>query len=215
MITRIEQQISDRLRRGLGRLVRTVKSYNGELDDLPASIHTLPAVWVTYGGSRIDTPSAGQRRYQDQAEFVVMCATRSLRSEQSLRQGGVDWREIGSNDLIYAVRRLLDGQRLGLADSRGLMPKAVRPIVKNTLVQAATLSVVAVEYTLRFDSCPLDNDRYPERTDDPAHPDYLFTKYQGELSEPWPWFEVMDGLIFDPASGANVPLELDLRKDKA
>ncbi|WP_274571557.1 phage protein Gp37 [Neisseria leonii] len=215
MITRIEQQISERLRQGLGRLVRTVKSYNGELDDLPASVSTLPAVWVTYGGSRVMPRSVGKCRYQDQAEFAVMCATRGLRNEQALRQGGIDWREIGSNDLIYAVRRLLDGQCLGLADSRGLTPKAVRPLVKNTLVQTAVLSVVAVEYTLHFDSYPLEDGRFPEQNDNPQHPDHIFTKYQGALSEPYPWFEVMDGLIFDPSTDTQIPFACDLGKDKA
>jgi len=45
--TQIEQAICLRLQRGLGRMVRTVKSYNGEADDLAAQIKTLPAVWVT------------------------------------------------------------------------------------------------------------------------------------------------------------------------
>ena len=65
----------DRLRRGLGRMVRTVKSYNGEVDDLAAQIMTLPAVWVTYGGSRIDSKATGSQRYQDKATFVVMFVT--------------------------------------------------------------------------------------------------------------------------------------------
>ncbi|WP_158535664.1 phage protein Gp37, partial [Kingella kingae] len=57
MITVIEQRLVERLKRGLGTMVRTVKSYNGEVDDLAAQIMTLPAVWVTYGGSRIETMS--------------------------------------------------------------------------------------------------------------------------------------------------------------
>jgi len=59
--TQIEQAICLRLQRGLGRMVRTVKSYNGEADDLAAQIKTLPAVWVTYGGSRVETISGGNR----------------------------------------------------------------------------------------------------------------------------------------------------------
>ncbi len=60
VITVIEQRLVERLKRGLGTMVRTVKSYNGEVDDLAAQIMTLPAVWVTYGGSRIETMSNGQ-----------------------------------------------------------------------------------------------------------------------------------------------------------
>lgn len=83
MITDIEQAITDRLKRGLGRMVRTVKSYNGEADDLAGQIHTLPAVWVTYGGSKVEPASTGGvcGRYQDTAEFVVMVAARNLRNE--------------------------------------------------------------------------------------------------------------------------------------
>lgn len=197
MITKIEQAMVERLKRGLGQMVRTVKSYNGEVDDLAAQIMTLPAVWVTYGGSRIDSKATGSQRYQDKATFVVMCATRNLRNELAGRQGGVDRREIGSNDLIRAVRRLLDGQRLGLADSRGLIPQAVNTIVNNTLVQATALSVYAIEYTIYFDSIPLENDRFPEEQSDPAHPDYIFTRYRGELSAPYANFEYLDGVIFD------------------
>lgn len=197
MITKIEQAMVERLKRGLGQMVRTVKSYNGEVDDLAAQIMTLPAVWVTYGGSRIDSKTTGSQRYQDKATFVVMCATRNLRNELAGRQGGVDRREIGSNDLIRAVRRLLDGQRLGLVDSRGLIPQAVNVIVNNTLVQSAALSVYAIEYAIYFDSIPLENDRFPEEQTDPAHPDYIFTRYKGELSAPYALFEYLDGVIFD------------------
>lgn len=132
MITKIEQAIVARLTAGLGQMVRTVKSYNGEAEDLGGQIHTLPAVWVTYGGGKIECVAAGRQRYQNTGKFVVMAATRSLRNELAQRQGGIDQREIGSNELIYAVRRLLDGQRLGFGDSRGLMPSAVRPVVNHT-----------------------------------------------------------------------------------
>lgn len=215
MITAIEQAITDRLAKGLGRMVRTVKSYNGEADDLAGQIHALPAVWVTYGGSKIETAGSpsGLRgmRYQDTAEFAVMAATRNLRSEAAQRQGGTDAREIGSNDLIRAIRRLLDGQRLGLEDSRGLTPKAVRAIANHVLVQNAAVSIYAVEYSVCFNGCGLENGRFPEHTDDPAHPDYIFTKYRGTLSPPWPDFDGADGRIYDPSSGAQTGLDINLK----
>lgn len=212
MITQIEQAITDRLKRGLGRMVRTVKSYNGEADDLAGQIHTLPAVWVTFGGCKVEKADSGNCRYRNSGEFVVMCATRSLRNEQALRQGGIDIREVGSNDLITAVRRLLDGQRVAGNDSRGLVPKAVRPIANHVLVTNAAVSIYAVEYTLHWDSIALENGRFAEETHNPADRDYLFTKYQGELSQPYAPFEVMDGMIIDPRSGANLPYHFDLRK---
>lgn len=212
MITQIEQAIADRLKRGLGQMVRTVKSYNGEADDLAGQIHTLPAVWVTFGGCKAEKAGSGSNRYRNSGEFVVMCATRSLRNEQALRQGGIDIREIGSNDLIAAVRRLLDGQRVADGDSHGLMPKAVRPIANHVLVTNAAVSIYAVEYVLHWDSFGLESGRFPEETHDPSHPDHVFTKYKGELSEPYPLFEIMDGLIIDPRSGAQLPHHINLRK---
>lgn len=214
MITQIEQEMVGRLRQGLGQMVRTVKSYNGEVDDLAAQIMTLPAVWVTYGGSRIESKSTGSQRFQDKATFVVMCATRNLRNEVSGRQGGADKREIGCNDLIRAVRRLMDGQRLGLADSRGLVPQAVNTIVNNAVFQASALSVYAVEYAICFDSVPLENGRFPEKQTDPNHPDHIFTRYSGSLSAPYPPFDGMDGRIFDPKSSAQQPVNIHLRDNK-
>lgn len=212
MITTIERAMVLRLRQGLGQMVRTVKSYGGELDELALQIQTLPAVWVSYGGSRIETKAGGQR-YQDSAVFAVMCATRNLRGEAAGRQGGADRREIGSNGLIRAVRRLLDGQRLGLADSRGLVPQSVNALLNHSVLQAAALSVYAVEYRICFDSTPLEDGRFPERQTDPKHPDYPFTLYGGTLSAADPPFEGLDGRLFDPQSGAARPVHIDLRED--
>lgn len=197
MITQIEHTIIERLQRGLGRMVRTVKSYNGEADDLAGQIMTLPAIWITYGGCQVNTGNTAKTRYQNKHEIVVMLATRSLRNEVSQRHGGIDKREVGNNDLLYAVRRLLDGQRLGGNDSRGLIPQAVRTIVNHTLVQNAAVSIYAVEYAFYMDSIPLEDGRFPERCDDPSYADHIFTKYNGELSEPYPDFLYLDGHVFD------------------
>ena len=210
MITKIEQAIVSRLKNGLGRMVRSVKSYSGELEDLATQVMVLPAVWVTYGGSRIEPKATGKQRYQDTAEFVVMVATRSLRNETALRQGGT---EIGSNDLLYAVRRLLDGQSLGFSDSRGLTPKTVRTLANNVLVQNSAVSVFAIEYVLRFDSFALEDGRYPERQNDQSHPDFIFSRYSGKSDAAYPEFTGIDGKIFDP-NGGEVPLHVDLKEKK-
>lgn len=209
MITQIERAIVARLTAGLGKMVRQVKSYGGELDDLAAQIPTLPAVWVTYGGSKIEAVSGGCR-YQDTATFAVMCATRNLRHEAAGRQGGTDSREIGCNDLVWAVRRLLDAQRLGFDDSRGMVPRAVRSIVNQTSVQAMSLSVYAIEYAARFDSAVLENGRFPEPQADPQHPDHLFSRYQAALSAPYPALQGVDGKVYDPEQQAAVPVEIRL-----
>ena len=75
MISKIEQAVVARLRLGLGRMVRTVKSYGGEVDDLSQQLTTFPAVWVTYGGSRVEAANTGKSRYREQAEMVVMVAS--------------------------------------------------------------------------------------------------------------------------------------------
>ena len=211
MITKIETAMIDRLRQGLGDMVRTVKGYRGELDDMAVQMTTLPAVWVSYGGSRIDTKNTAQGRFADHATFVVLCATRNLRGDSAARQGGETYGEIGSNQLIAACRRLLDAQRLGvLADSHGLTPQNVRSLLNNQIVQAQSLSVFAIEYLARFDSFALENDRYPEPQTDPTHPDYVFSAYRGRLSPPYPDLLGVEGRVFDPADGAAVNVDIRL-----
>lgn len=51
VITDIEKAIVERLRKGMGRMAKNVRSYGGELDGEPAEVlRQLPAVWVTFGG---------------------------------------------------------------------------------------------------------------------------------------------------------------------
>ncbi|MFV2162404.1 phage protein Gp37, partial [Escherichia coli] len=46
--------------------------------------------------------------------FVVVVGDYNTRSEQSARQGGSVRDEVGTNQLVESVRRLLTGQDLGL-----------------------------------------------------------------------------------------------------
>ncbi|MFS7554017.1 phage protein Gp37, partial [Pasteurella multocida] len=46
MITKIENALVERLKKGLGKLANTVKSYGGELDDESIGTARLPAVLV-------------------------------------------------------------------------------------------------------------------------------------------------------------------------
>ena len=123
MITNIENALVDRLTRGLGQLANTVKSYGGELDDESLGTGRLPMVLVTFGGARIESMTVRGNAFRTSAKFVVIVAVRSLRSNQAARQGGVDKREVGANQLIYAVRRLLDTQRLGGLTMRSFVLK--------------------------------------------------------------------------------------------
>ena len=101
-----------------------------------------------------------------------------------------------------------------LPTAGGLVPKAIRAIANHTLVQQAAVSVYALEYTLRLNRHALENDRFPEPQSDSTHPDYVFTRYQGETSAPYPPFEYLDGLIFDPqAENAKIPLTAQFWQD--
>lgn len=212
MITKIEQALTDRLQRGLGKLVNTVKSYGGEFDDESLSTARFPMCLITYGGSRIERKATNANRYQSKDTFVIMLAVRSLRSNQAARQGGVDKREIGVNRLISAVRRLLDSQPLG-GLVRPLNPVAVRTIFNNAKFNASSITAYAIEYEVTYDNAsPLEDGLYPELTTDETNPDYVFNTYQGELSEPAPMLERVTGRIFDPASGAEQPFIVETEK---
>lgn len=214
MITNIENALVERLQLGLGKMVRVVKSYGGELEDERWSnaIHVLPAVWVTYRGAKISALNTLRQRYQQTATFVVICATSNLASEQVARQGAEQ--EIGSNDLVYAVLRLLSGQRLDdRLHSFGLVPKSIRTVRRNVVVQSGALNVVAIEFEATWDFTALENDRYPEHTDDTHHPDWIFTHYQGKLSDPYTNLNGVHSYIYDPGSNAKIDHDITLNSE--
>lgn len=213
MITRIEQALVERLQRGLGRLVSTVKSYGGELDDESLSTSRLPICLVTFGGARIERMGTNARRHQSTANFVIIVAVNSLRSNLAARQGGVDKREVGVNQLITAVRRLLDSQTLGRM-VKPLKPTKVRTIFNNATFKGGAITAYAIEYDAVYDDlAPLEDGLFPEETRDVENPDYVFTRYQGEHSEPDPMLERIGGNIYDPTNGASVPFEVETKHE--
>lgn len=66
---------------------------------------------------------------------------------------------------------------------------------------------------LRVETRPLEEGRFPEHTGDPTDPDHVFTKYQGELSEPLPMLEQVTSRIFNPDSGAETAADINLKGD--
>ncbi len=204
MITEIENALVDRLTRGLGQLANTVKSYGGELDDESLGTGRLPMVLVTFGGARIEPMGVRGTAFRTSAKFVVIVAVRSLRSNQAARQGGVDKREVGANQLIYAVRRLLDTQRLG-GLVKPLKPLAIRTLFNNAQFRTEKVTAYAIEYEAAFDDVtPLEDGLYPEKTQDPTNPDFVFTHYAAELSPVPPILERVDGKLYDPNNNAEV-----------
>lgn len=213
MITEIENALVDRLTRGLGQLANTVKSYGGELDDESLGTGRLPMVLVTFGGARIEQMTVRGNAFRTSAKFVVIVAVRSLRSNQAARQGGVDKREVGANQLIYAVRRLLDAQRLG-GLVKPLKPLAIRTLFNNAQFRTEKVTAYAIEYEAAFDDiAPLEDGFYPEKTQDPANPDFVFTHYAAELSPVSPILEHVDGKLYDPNNNAEVGFSVKT-KDK-
>ena len=204
MITNIENALVDRLTRGLGQLANTVKSYGGELDDESLGTGRLPMVLVTFGGARIEPMGVRGNAFRTSAKFVVIVAVRSLRSNQAARQGGVDKREVGANQLIYAVRRLLDTQRLG-GLVKPLKPLAIRTLFNNAQFRTEKVTAYAIEYEAAFDDVtPLEDGLYPEKTQDPTNPDFVFTRYVAELSPASPILEHVEGKLYEPNNNAEV-----------
>jgi hypothetical protein len=213
VITEIENALVDRLTRGLGQLANTVKSYGGELDDESLGTGRLPMVLVTFGGARIEPMGVRGTAFRTSAKFVVIVAVRSLRSNQAARQGGVDKREVGANQLIYAVRRLLDTQRLG-GLVKPLKPLAIRTLFNNAQFRTEKVTAYAIEYEAAFDDVtPLEDGLYPEKTQDPTNPDFVFTHYAAELSPVPPILEHVDGKLYDPNNNAEVGFSVKI-KDK-
>lgn len=214
MITEIENALVDRLTRGLGQLANTVKSYGGELDDESLSTGRLPMVLVTFGGARIEQMTVRGNAFRTTAKFVVIVAVRSLRSNQAARQGGVDKREIGANQLIYAVRRLLDAQRLG-GLVKPLKPLAIRTLFNNAQFRTEKVTAYAIEYEAVFDDVtPLEDGLFPEETQDPTNPDFVFTHYAAELSPVSPILEHVDGKLYDPNNNAEVGFSVKTKDKK-
>lgn len=186
MIGTIEQAICDRLTQGLGKMQTSVTTYGGELDDdLGKIVRRLPAVWVTFGGITGTEPhSLSKRLWRTTGSFAVIAGDYSARDEQTSRQGGPRFNEVGTYNLIYAIRRLLTGQDLGLKINP-LKPTRVRTLF-NTRLEAKAVSVFALEFEATWLEEALPCGAWPETCNDTGEHEHLFTKYRGKLAEPAP-----------------------------
>lgn len=197
MITEIENALIARLRPGMGRMTRDVTSYGGELDqDIGEIARSLPAIWVTFGGvSKTEPMGTSRKRFKTHGRFVVMVGDYNARSEQAGRQGGARLDEVGTYRMIYAVRRLLTMQSLGL-NITPLLPGNVRTLF-NTQLSDKALSVFALEFDTSWIETALSADAWPLQNNDPSVADSLFTRYHCKLMEPeHPVYRV--GLSYDP-----------------
>lgn len=220
IITAVENAMVDRLRRGLGRMVRQVSTYGGEFDDdgLADVVRNLPAAWVTFGGVRKTAPVDTRRtRWKAEGTFVVMVGAYSVRSEAASRQGGARLGEVGTNMLIWAVRRLLAQQDLSLTIEQ-FAPGAVRTLF-NTKLQRDAFSVFALEFHTAWIERVLDGGAYPQpvdpatvvATDPTSGLDELFALYQGQLDPTTPDLEsVVLNTFVNNAPESGLPQAQDI-----
>lgn len=187
MISEIENAMMARLKDGLGRMVSSVGSYGGELEDVGAIARVLPACWVTFLGVQQTRPvSTHKHRFYTTGRFSVLLAAYSVREEAAQRKGGPARDEVGCNRLIRAVRRLMSRQDMGLP-VEPLLPGRVRSLF-STRLNSDALAAYACEFDTVWVEEALDNGRWPAPEGD-NDPDRLFADYQGRLDTPWPMHE--------------------------
>lgn len=220
IITAVENAMVGRLKTGLGRMVRQVSTYGGEFDDdgLADVVRNLPAAWVTFGGIRKTTPvGTDRKKWKAEATFIVMVGAYSVRSEASSRHGGAAPGEIGTNLLIYAVRRLLTQQDLALP-IRGLAPGSVRTLF-NTRLQRDAFSVFALEFHTDWVELALDGLAFPQPVDptaiNPSDPtsglDAVFAAYSGQVAPAaQEWNSTQLNYYLDPTQESGHPNAQDV-----
>ncbi|CUJ55557.1 Mu-like prophage protein gp37 [Achromobacter sp. 2789STDY5608621] len=192
VIDRIQAAMVERLKAGLGKMVKEVSPYSGEFDeDLATVVRQFPAAWVSFLGVQ-DTKRMNTSRNKNLARgrFTVMVGQRSVRSESAARSGARG--EVGTNQLVYAIRRLLAGQDFGLEDVGELEPGAVRPMF-NGRTKGDASSVYAIEFDVKWVEHVLTNGRWPSpdpsQVGDPeaTDPDLIFPEVGGKVDAPYPW----------------------------
>ncbi|MCT8566030.1 DUF1834 family protein [Glaesserella parasuis] len=212
MITKVEQALIERLRLGLGKMVYSVGSYSGEIDDSQLDVRRLPACLVSYAGSDFDARSVNARgkRYQATDTFVVLVMARSMRSAVAGRVGGVTQQEVGVNLLLSAVKYLLINQTLGGLVSP-IQPKRIRTIWNNAEVKKEKISAFAIEFEMSYtENGFLEDGRFPEGI---SELEQLFKQYQGKLDESYQELNGLHNHIFDPNNNATTSVTV-VREEK-
>lgn len=217
IITAVENALVGRLQKGLGKMVRQVSTYGGEFDDgdLAEVVRNFPAAWVTFGGIKSTKPVGTSRdKWKAEGTFIVMVGARSVRSEAASRQGGPLASEVGTNLLIYGVRRLLIQQDMQLP-IRELVPGSVRTLF-NTRLQREAFSVFACEFHTAWVEDALDLHAFPQPVDpstvDASDPtsgiDTVFATYAGQIDTTTPDLaSVRMNLHLDPTKTSGTPDE--------
>lgn len=205
----IELAIIARLKAGLGRMVRDVVSYGGEMDENPGRIvSALPSAWVTFGGITRSKPhDTSHQKWRNTGTFVVMVGQQNVRNEKSGRiTGRID--EVGTNTLVWAVRRLLmyqDFSDTGLKISP-LRPGRVRTLF-NTALQNQAFSVFACEFECDWFETVLPITEWPRPSEHSA--DELFALYEGRIDGEYPLLRQVSA-TFETELPINTPVVNDI-----
>lgn len=137
-IEQIEDAIIDAVEAIDAVTIRTVKTYQGELEekDIRRLTAQFPAVYVVYGGS--DYAAHGDRKIERMVYHLIVC-DKSLRIEEEARRGGAG--NPGTYAMLHAVRDALCGSQAGLSN---LTPMAL--ISETPVWFGDGLSIYAAEY---------------------------------------------------------------------
>ena len=119
LVGSVELALIDRLRKGLGKSVREVGSYRGQLDEegIKQVVNAVPALFVGFAGHKNPKTHSTRRDVVVMpATFTIFVVVRNIASEAAGRMGSVS--AVGAYQLVEAVRRLIARQNLGMAIER-------------------------------------------------------------------------------------------------
>ncbi|WP_275415296.1 phage protein Gp37 [Snodgrassella gandavensis] len=180
MLNKIQSEIITRLKQGLGSMVNEVSLYFGGLEnkEVLTKIREKPAILLTFNQAQVKAKGSERLRFELSAGFYVVCICNRITDALPHPSANI-------NDLVYAILRLLAGQRLNEElNSLGLQPKTVHPLFISPLdSNTENLDIVAIEFEAVCDMYGIESDHYPEYTTDINNPDYVFSLFTGKHSE--------------------------------
>jgi len=146
-LSAIEQAIKDAIK-NLGReYLNEIRTYGGEFDDdLNQVVKKFPAVWVTFSGAP-SVKTIGAKKWHVDLTWTVLVGARSVRNEETARQGtvvnGQQFR-VGSYQLVSDVLYAVAGQDFGLSINQ-MQPGKIMQIF-NTKTNNEAVSVLAIDF---------------------------------------------------------------------
>lgn len=162
--------------------IREIKTYGGEFDDdISAIIKAFPAIWITFDGS-LNPKRTTANKTEYPIKFVVLVGARSLRNEESQRNGaGAD---IGTYQMLDYVQRLLTNNDLSSQGVIGLAPLELgrTKTIFNTSTKGQSISVLAQEFSTSYVIAASNRIREEETTEGYIHKinfDYYFEPSDG------------------------------------